>query len=330
MKNKSSSYKNLNQSRSKEKIPSTSATTQQIFTNDLVLKLISKYYFFKIKEIASRYETQYKNSVYSNSATTSSNTNSNINSQSNNHKMHHISGQNSSRNTNNNVMNDSKAPFSMLQDINTSPSINEHSYLRKSQCSNKQTFENIDKCKRSPWKNNFIKVEKYVIKNNKSKSQNPSKSISPTSTPRKGREKSQQPLYKIQNLDKYVNNNTSNVSNQHSKNPQQMNYNKIYQKLKSKNVNSESYGSFKVNNDKIISSDRKKTNIIDNVFNNIFSNSTNNFNNSPFKKDGYSNKAKNVKFENINHNIRPFEVANRYIKKTNSVRPKSANYKILN
>ena len=125
-------------------------------------------------------------------------------------------------------MNDSKAPFTMFQDINISSSISEQIYLKKSQCSNKQTFENMDKFKRSPWKNNFIKKEKYAIKNNKSNSLYHSKQNSSISTPRKEGEKSQQ-QYKIQN-DKHPNiNNLTMVISQNSKNPQQSNYNKIYQ-----------------------------------------------------------------------------------------------------
>ena len=225
-------------------------------------------------------------------------------------------------------MNDSKAPFSVFQDINTSPSVSEHSYLKKSQYSNKPTFENnLEKGRRSPWKNNFIKVEKYALKNaNKSRSVNPSKPISNIATPKKEREKSVQPLQAIKavNTDKFLNSNSSWVS----KGPQPMNYNKIYQKLKARsgstnNVvsNSVSYGSFKVAKyENIPSTERKKRNIIDSVFNNLMNN-TNSV--SPYRKEGYSKNA--TMFVN-----KPFEIPGnfRYVKKPITARSKSVN--ILN
>lgn len=231
--------------------------------------------------------------------------------------MHYISGQNTSRNTNNGI-NDSKAPFSVLQDINTSPIISENSYLK--QFSNKQTFENIEKARRSPWKGNFIKVEKYTFKNNtKSKSQNPSKPISSSDTPKKGRDKSQ-PQHRIVYPEKMIYN---NVSSSNLRNHQPMNYNKIYQKLKAKstvsrnNINSLSYGSFKIARyDNLNNTERKMRSVIDNVFNSLI---VNNVNKSPFKKDGYIKHAM--------HKSRPFEIVNNntYVKKPTTTRPKSAN-----
>lgn len=237
--------------------------------------------------------------------------------------MHYISGQNSSRNTNN-AMNDSKAPFSVFQDINTSPTVSEHSYLKKSQNSNKQTCENnnYDITKKAPWKNNFIKVEKYALKNSiKSKSQTPSKPISSISTPKKARDRSIQPLAqsKSGNLEKMVNSNGTFL-----RNPQPMNYNKIYEKLKAKrstsnNIvsNSVSYGTFKVHRyENVPSTERKKRNIIDNVCNNLMLSNPNNI--SPYRKDSYArNKG--------NYANKPLDNSNKFVKKPTTARPKSVN-----
>lgn len=110
---------------------------------------VNKYLSIK-KEIASKYET--KNIAYSNNATTSSN--SILHSQSNNRSAGVYSNI-SSRNFNNYSQNDSKSPFARLQDINTSPSISEHSYLKKS---TKQS-EGFSPLKRN-WKSDFLKFEK--------------------------------------------------------------------------------------------------------------------------------------------------------------------------
>jgi hypothetical protein len=237
--------------------------------------------------------------------------------------MHYISGQNSSRNTNN-AMNDSKAPFSVFQDINTSPTVSEHSYLKKSQYSNKQTSENnnSDKTRKTPWRSNFIKVEKYAMKNSiKSKSQTPSKPVSSVATPKKGREKSVQPLSQSRsgNLEKMVNNNGNFL-----RNPQPMNYNKIYEKLKAKrstsnNIvsNSVSYGTSKFQRyENNPSTERKKRNIIDNVCNNLMLSNPNNI--SPYRKDSY---AKNKG----NYANRIMENSNKFVKKPTTARPKSVN-----
>ena len=221
-----------------------------------------------------------------------------------------ISGQNTSRNTNNG-MNDSKTPFSVLQEINTSPSISENSYLKN--YSNKQTFDNINKARRLPWKANSIKVEKNSLKIIKSKSQNPSKVASNSSTPKKSRDRSQQLIRPIN--EKPV---TANISNIINKN-QPMNYNKIYQKLKAKttipsrnNINSFSYGSFKIARyDNLNNTDRKKRTLIDNVFNSLI---VNNVSISPIK-DGYS--------KNAMYRIKNFETPNSTKKLI--TRPKSAN-----
>jgi hypothetical protein len=246
--------------------------------------------------------------------------------------MHYICGQNSSRNTNNGI-NDSKTPFSALQEINTSPTISEHSYMRKSQYSQKATFEsNIEKGRRSPWKTNFIKVEKSAFKNaSKAKSQNPSKPVSNIATPKKGRERSIQPQQSQARpsnaADKILNNNNISIF---MKGPQPMNYNKIYQKLKARSTsannlnnvisNSVSYGSFKVAKyEELPSTERKKRNIIDNVFNSLMNNNTGGL--SHFRKDGYSKNAATL-------STRPFEISgnNRYAKKPTTARPKSANF----
>lgn len=239
--------------------------------------------------------------------------------------MHYISGQNSSRNSNN-VMNDSKAPIFVLQDINTSPTISEHSYLKKSQNSNKQTSENNnqDKVRKNPWKNNFIKVEKFSLKNtNKSKSQTPSKPLTSMPTPKKGKDKSVQPLSSIKagNSEKLIHNNSSFV-----RNPQPMNYNKIYQKLKLKtnginNImsNSISYGTFKVTRyDNVPSTERRKRNVIDNVFNSLMLSNSNNI--SPLRKEGYSKNTVNFSGRIIDNSS-----SNRYAKKPTTSRPKSVN-----